>query len=162
MLTKLKKQLDILTKSKEFDSKGYFCSAFIMSEFKDLKEQNWQLDFYDEKKDRITSYVVLPSIKKINDEAEVYQESKIKLNKLELTSKLIEFNKILEISSEELTKTSETPNKTIVVLQNDGKNMIWNMSFVTNSFNLINLRIEAITGKILDNKKVELLNWNAK
>lgn len=162
MLTKLKHQLEKLTNSKEFGKEGYFCSAFIMADFKDLNSQNWQLDFYNDKKDKITSYVVEPVIKKINDESDVYKEEKIKLNELKLDKDLIDFKKILDIANKELANSKEFPNKTIVVLQNDGKAVIWNLSFVTNNFNLINLRIEANSGKILDNKKVELLNWNSK
>lgn len=161
MIQKLKHQLEKLQKYKGFKADSYLCSAFIMADFKDLNSQNWQLDFYDTKKDKITSYITEPEVKIVNDETEAFKEEETKIEELKINNNLLEFKKILEISKNELNQLKETPNKTIVVLQTFNKKTTWNLSFVTNSFNLINLKIDAISGEILDNKKVELLNWNS-
>lgn len=172
MLSQIKKQLEKLQQSEEFKSskeKGYLCSVFIMVDFSILKnkEQNqklaWQFDFYNKEKDTITSYISEPEIKKVNDESEVYKEEKEKiLQELKLTSNFIEFEKILSTAESSLIEQKETPNKTIIILQINNSKPLWNLSFVTNNFNLINIKIDALNSEILENKKVELLNWNSK
>lgn len=158
MLTKLKEQLKKLTSSKDFKETGYLCSAFVMCAPSEINRQNWQFDFYDRKKDKITSYHVEPEIKKINIEQDVFKEEKTEVNELKIEKDFITFKKIYELAINTLKKENETPNKLIILLQ-QLEQPTWNLTFVTDSFKLINIKIDAVTSKILENKKIDLLNW---
>lgn len=158
MLTKLKEQLKKLTGSKEFKESGYLCSAFVMCTPNDINKQNWQFDFYDPKKDKITSYHVEPEIKKINLEQDVFKEEKAKVNELKIEKNFIVFKRIYELAIQTLKQENETPNKIIILLQ-QLEQPTWNLTFVTDSFKLVNIKIDAVSGKILENKKIDLLNW---
>lgn len=158
MLTKLKEQLKKLTSSKDFKESGYLCSAFVMCSPSEVDRQNWQFDFYDPKKDKITSYHVEPEIKKVNLEQDVFKEEKTKVNELKIEKNFVAFKKIYELAIQTLKEESETPNKTIILLQ-QMERPIWNLTFVTDSFKLVNIKIDAVASKILENKKIDLLNW---
>lgn len=153
----LKKEYKRLLQSEVFNKKGFFCSAFIMSEYKELKNSVWQLDFFDSKENRITSYLMEKEIK-IADKLEVFKEESTSIEKLDLPEIKISLDKSLEIANKTLEKTKETPTKTIIILQNISK-PLWNISFVTTSFNLVNTKINAINGSILEHTSSSLLSF---
>lgn len=153
----LKKEYKRLLQSEVFNKKGFFCSAFIMSEYKELKNSVWQLDFFDSKENRITSYLMEKEIK-IADKLEVFKEESTSIEKLDLPEIKISLDKSLEIANKTLEKTKETPTKTIIILQQLSK-PLWNISFVTTSFNLVNTKINAINGSILEHTSSSLLSF---
>ncbi len=158
-MNKLKQDYKTLINSKEFDNKDYFCGAFLMTEIENLETSNfsWQLDFYNEKSDTIVSYSFNNKLTKSNN-SEIFKEKKIKIEKLNIDKVKIDFDEVLKICKKALKKHNEKPTKIIVVLQNINR-PVWNISYVTQNFNLINLKVDAINGKIIDDKLVSLLSW---
>ena len=153
----LNKEYKRLLESKEFNKKGFLCSAFIMCDYKELKNSVWQFDFFDSKENRITSYLMEKEIKNA-DKLEVFKEESAAIEELNLSEVKISITKSLEIANKTLEKTKETPTKTIIILQNISK-PLWNVSFVTTSFNLVNTKINAVDGSILDHNSSSLLSF---
>jgi uncharacterized protein YpmB len=139
--------------------------------FKDFKEKNplaynssiskieniLQIDYYDPNEDKITSFT-----KKDNDiisqESEVFRKEKIKiqelkLDKIKITSKAIE--DIISI------KYQEIPTKKIFILQQK-EAPIWNVTYLTQSMNILNMKINAETGQIIEEKMESALNFQKK
>ena len=133
------------------ENKNYFlysCFSII-----DKKEEFWQFDYYSKKLNKITSFKVSENIE-IFPEDDIFSDGKNTINKLDLKDLKIEFNEIFE----KLRKKHKDVVKEIIILQNsDG--LIWNISLLTSTMNLINVKACASTGKILEEKSESVLNF---
>ena len=148
-----------LEKSDEFkawkkkDPKSYLVHAFATDQ-----KDRWQFGYYNPGSDRITTFVMdKKSIQSSNDE--VFKESGT-VERLELDKLKIGFENAKEIA-EKLRKEkypNEQVNKSIFILQSLNKKMLWNITLVTLSFNLINVKIDAIDGNILSDVKESIMS----
>lgn len=147
-----------LEKSKEFKSwskenKDWFlynCFTII-----DKEEDFWQFDFYNKKLNKITSFKVSEDIE-IFPEDDIFSDGKRAIKKLDLKDIKIEFNEV----STKLRKKHKTQGivKEIVILQNSG-GLVWNISLLTSTMTIINTKISASTGKILEEKSESVLKF---
>ncbi len=153
MLEKLKKAISKL-ESSNIKPKGFFCNAFIMCEFSKLYEQDWKLDFYDEKTNTMTSYTVNDKITEEDVEDKVYKKESEIVNELKIDKINPNFNNILKICKEEIK--NNFPDKIILILQSN-PTPIWNISFITKEFRLINIKIDAVTQKVNSRMEENLL-----
>lgn len=149
MLEKLKKAISKL-ESSNIKPKGFLCNAFIMCEFSKLYEQDWKLDFYDKETDTITSYTINDQITKEDVEDKIYKKDSEIVNELKIDQINPNFNNILQICKEEIK--NNFPDKIIIILQSNPE-PVWNISFITKEFRLINIKIDAVTQKI--NSRIE-------
>ena len=159
-MDKLKSDYEKLINSKEFDNKDYFCGAFLMMETSSMVDSSnisWQLDFYNEKSDTIVSYVINEEISKTSN-SEVFKSEKMKVEKLNMNDVKVSFEEVLTKCKKVLKRHNDKSVKIIAILQNM-KRPLWNISYVTQNFNLINIKIDAINGKIIEDKLVSLLSW---
>jgi hypothetical protein len=54
----------------------------------------------------------------------------------------------------------ETLNKAIFLLQNLPEfGEVWNITIITSSFSVINIKIDAITGNVVKHEKQSLMGW---
>jgi len=163
MLNLLKNSLKKITESSEFkkykkeNPDVYLTSAFIMLDKNN--KGNWQLDFYSPKKHRIISFIVEKSIKVLPSE-EIFQKEVKSIEILDLNKIKISLEQAFEKITEILKKkfSHETPDKKIIILQKLNKKEIWNITYITTTFNLINTKIDAITGKVIESKLHPLID----
>ena len=130
----------------------FLCSCFTII---DKKNDFWQFDFYNKKLNKITSFKVSDEIE-IFPEDDIFSDGKSSINQLDFKDLKTEFNEI----SEKLKKKHKNEGivKEIVILQNsDG--LIWNISLLTSTMNLINAKVSASTGKILEEKSESVLKF---
>ena len=153
----IKESYDRLLNSKEFKNEGFLCSVFLMTNAVDLEKSNWQIDFYEEKSQKIISYTMDKTIK-VEPKAEVFKEENKEIEKLDLTEIKVDLHESITKSKMLLNKYKEEPTTIIIVLQKQGQT-IWNISYVTKKFNLLNVKIDAITGVILEEKLASLLSF---
>ena len=152
----IKPALRKLEESKDFrnwhkKNKGtYFSYAFnIPQEMPD----EWQLGFYNKKKDKITTFVLNNRGVSIKPEEEVFKKEETKVNEISLEGVKITFEEALGKASEFQSKNypKDKGMKTIVILQNmDGFGTIWNITYITELFNTLNMKIDASTGKVVE------------
>lgn len=152
----LKLALKKLEESKNFrdwrkkNKNDYFSYAFnIPQEMPD----EWQLGFYSNKKDKLTTFVINSSSVSIRPEEEIFKKGKTKINEIELEKINLTFNDAISKANEFQSKSypKDKSIKTIAVLQNiAGYGNIWNITYVTESFNTLNMKIGASNGKILE------------
>ena len=157
MLTSVKESYDRLLKSKEFSKEGYLCSLFLVSDIKDLKNSNWQIDFYNKDSDTITSYIMSENIES-SPKSEVFKEENSEIEELNIKDVKITFKNAVKKAEEILKKYNEEAVKIIVVLQKQ-KESIWNISYLTSKFNLINIKINTKDGKLIDEKIISILSF---
>ena len=157
MLTKLKNDYKRLLKSKEFNNNGFLCGAFLICELNNLEKTDWQIDFYDEKKDTITSYVVGEKIE-VSENSKIFKEEGKTIEELKLEKLKVDIKDALRKCEIILKQHEEKETQVIIILQND-KGIKWNISYVTQKFNLINIKIDAETGELVNQNIISMLSW---
>ena len=143
-----------LEKSKEFSAwkkknKNCFAAhALVMRE--GTKDSEWQIGFYNPKIDKEVVFSLLNPVK-VSEEMDIFKKPGTKVEQLDIKKINIEFDKAVEIAEKVLADdyAPEKQNRTIIILQNLEKKQLWNITFITNSFNMINIRIDADKGIVL-------------
>ncbi len=157
MLAKLKNNYQKLIKSKEFKHKGFLCGAFIICDIENIDSTPWQLDFYDKKADTITSYTLGDKIE-VTEDAKVFKEENTKIEELDFKNIKIDFDDLKKKLQEILSSRNETPVKITIILQVQ-KFPVWNIIYITKKFNLLNIKVNAKDGVVLEEKIVPLLSF---
>lgn len=145
MLDKLKRSYKNILKSDKFEKKGFLCGAFIMCEPKDLKDKNWQIDFYDSKKDEMITYSINGGI---NVEKSKAFTKDYDIKELNIDDVKVSLDDALKKGDEMLKNHNDRAAKIIVILQVLDK-LIWNVTYMTNNFNVLNVKVDAVDGKII-------------
>lgn len=157
MLNELKEKLKEIKESdkfkewngKHFDS--YLCSIFVSDKL--------QFDFYDPETDKITSF----NGEEIIEEQEILRKEKKKLVELklgEIKISLDEVKKTIEKVLEEKSRV-EKSTKDLIFLQGYKDKIIWNVTYITDCYNILNVKVDAKTGEVLFEKIESALNWKA-
>ena len=138
-------------KWRQKNKNAYFSYAFKIPQEMGLND--WQLGFYDEKKDKITTFVVENENIKVRPEEEIFKKEETKVEGIQLNKVKLTFDNAIEKANEFQQKNfpKDKSIKTIVILQNISKlGNIWNITYVTEAFNTLNMKIDASSGKILE------------
>ena len=154
----IKKEYERLLKSEEFKNEGFLSGVFLMSDFQNLNDAFWQLDFYNEKTNLMISYLMEDKIL-LTENSEVFKEEKTKVKKINLNELKINFIEILNISNKIIEKKKENPVKIVIILQ-ENESLIWNISYMTSKLNLVNIKISAEDGKILNESTQQLMSFS--
>ena len=149
MLDSYKKLLSSNTfkdwKNKNKDS--YLCSCFNILENED---RNWQFDFYN-KNNTITSFIMNTTIE-IDKDQEIFQKEKTELKELNLEEVKLKLSEALKLIK---TKYKDNFFKTIAILQP----YVWNITLISSEFKILNVKIDAITKKIISEKYESVLKF---
>ena len=112
-------------------------------------EKGWEVSFYSKSKNRMTTFSVDPPAV-IDKDAEVFKKDETEVEELEVDRLFFTFDQVQEVvdkALEEMIKNDRVV-KEILVLQKIKHNM-WNIICITEKMTLVNIRIDAVTGKIL-------------
>ena len=138
-------------KWRQKNKNAYFSYAFKIPQEMGLND--WQLGFYDEKKDKITTFVVENENIKVRPEEEIFKKEETKVEGIQLNKVKLTFDNAIEKANEFQQKNfpKDKSVKTIAILQNMPRlGNIWNITYVTEAFNTLNMKIDASSGKILE------------
>lgn len=107
-----------------------------------------EFGFYNNEKDRIVVFETNPPKKR--DEEEVFKEANT-INPLNLDSVKIHMPEAIAIAEKACSEKypSEIIHKKIILLQNIDR-QVWNITLISLSFNIINVRIDSETGEVVD------------
>ena len=112
----------------------------------------WQLGFYDKKKDKITTFIINGDNVNIRPEEDIFKKEETKVNEVQLDKVKLTLDNALAKANEFQKKNfpKDKSIKTIAILQNiPNLGNIWNITYVTETFNILNMKIGASNGKIL-------------
>lgn len=157
----IKTKLEKLKKDKIFKdwhNKNKHCFlAHIFISSNNLDEFHY--GFYDKKTDKITSFIVNSEIKKSKAE-EIFKKPDAKIAELKINEINLDIGQALEKAKEILNDKYKNEGivKYFVILQVLDK-QLYNMSHVTNTMFLINLKINAKDGKLLKENKTSLMQF---
>jgi len=148
-----------LLKDKKFKSwkdkykDAYLCSVFLL---KDIEvSSGWQFDYYLPKKNRMTTFLVDKNIK-FTDNQKIFSTSG-KIDEIKLDDIKFSFDKVVKLVKPKYKNKNFT--KEIIIIQSLDLKLLWNVSLVTNDFNLINIKVDAKNGKILEETSSSLLQF---
>jgi len=128
---------------KSWDSSdSYLVSCFYLG-------GGWNVGFYSKDSGKLTSFIVGEDIK-IKEEEEVFQEEKKTLEELDIESVKVSLSDALVKVDELKGKKAEAEDVTseIIILQQKGA-PIWNITYTTSGFNLLNVKVDACSGEVL-------------
>ena len=128
----------------------YFSYAFNIPQ---EMPNEWQLGFYDKKKDKITTFVISNDDVKVRPDEDVFKKEETEVNDIQIGKIKLTFDNALAKANEFQQKNfpKDKSVKTIAILQNIGKfGNVWNITCITEAFNTLNMKISASNGKVLE------------
>jgi len=156
MIEEIKEFLEELKKSeifKKFKEKNQLAYNSSISKI----QKELQIDYYDPNTDKITSFTKRNN-EIISQESEVFRKEKIEIPELKLDKIKITLKAIEDIIA---MKYQEIPTKKIFILQQK-ESPIWNITYLTQSLNILNMKINAETGQIIEEKIESAMNFQKK
>ncbi len=124
-----------------------------------MDEKELQLGYYDEKTDVITTFVKAEEITKSEDK-EIFRQEK-KIAPLDMNNVKISLQDAVQ-RVEALQKQKypgDMVAKKIIVLQTLNNIPTYNMTLITATFKMINIRVDAATGNVLEEKMQPIMDF---
>ena len=133
---------------------AYLASCFFMNDV-------WHIAFYSKQDKKITSFIVSNTVAK-SEEDQVFQQKQQDIEELVLNQVSLGFDDALKIMDKirKEMKHNETVAKKIIILQKL-KVPLWNVTYILSSFNLLNAKINASTGEIIEKTISPLLSFKS-
>lgn len=160
---KVKENKNKLEKSKEYkewkekNPDSYFAHEFFMVEGNEI---NLEIGYYNNKDSSMASFRIEPEIQ-LTICPEIFKKEDSKIEELEINKVKLDIDDALE-KADKLQKEkypSDSSIKKIAILQNIGKMQIWNITYITQNFKTLNIKIDAETGEILSDKLIEIIQF---
>ncbi|MCM2325160.1 MAG: hypothetical protein NDI94_01745 [Candidatus Woesearchaeota archaeon] len=149
-----------LEESKDFKNwkkdENFLAYGFIMIG-DDIKEE-WQIGYFNPN-NTVTVFVIGDTIIK-NPESDIFQEGNVK--RLEIEKVKIDFPEAME-KSDDLQKSKYPeykPYQKMVILQNMSMGNVWNITFMSKTLKVLNIKIDAISGEIVKDEVIELFKFS--
>jgi hypothetical protein len=155
----------LVEESKEFkdfikNNKEYYLVhvfSLLDSEHKDV----WQIGYYSKDTDKLVVFEHNNDFILIHPPEDALKKEEY-IKKLELEELETSRGEAVDICDALLKENypHESLTNAIFLLQNLPEfGQIWNITIVTTTFSVINVKINAVNGKILKHKKENLMNW---
>ena len=166
MVEKLKKFVKELQNIKEFkdfkkkNPKAYLASCIVI--INDKQVGDWQVDYYQPKNNKMTTFIIKNKIE-LKGEDDIFQKEKTEVKELKLENVKVNLDKMLKLI-EDLRKKNhpgDFPNKIIVVLQNLNDKVVWNITHLTSTLKIWNIKLDAENGKLIEEKMENVFSLKA-
>ncbi len=160
-----KEALRLLKKSSEFEGwKKNNEKCYISFGFHMVGDTSWKIGYYDPSDDKVTSFDVSKKAIKEEPEEDVFKKEETKVEKLEPEKIKIDFVTAVKIAKDlqEEKYKQDNPTKIFGIIQHLDIGQVWNMTFVTQRFNTLNVKIDAAEGDVKEENLASLMDWKAK
>ena len=139
---------------------------FLAHVFYIIDEENKgivQAGYYSKKKDIILTFIVEKEKISFNCEDRVFKEQKTAIKPLDLSKVKIDVNEALEIADalQKEKYKAQLPVKKIAILQHLPAGQVWNITFLTQSFKTLNIKIDSETREIVSDKLVSIISQDS-
>lgn len=145
---------DIISKVKESEQfKSLSDDYYLAHIFKMLDDPNmnsWQVGYYSEKEESMTTFMVENDEITVAPPSEVFKKPESKLHGLEMDGVQFDWEQALGTSNSVMKEkyANQPPIKTFFILQNIEGEIVYNITYLTKTFNTINFKIAAESGEI--------------
>ncbi|MBW2963705.1 PepSY domain-containing protein [Candidatus Woesearchaeota archaeon] len=115
---------------------------------------DWEVGFYDKAKDKITTFVVGVAAVVVKPEDEVFKKEEHHVLELKIDKIKIDLDKAIKTfkQCQEEKYSGQWPMKIFVILQKLDEVTVWNITSATKTFSALNIKINAVDGKIISDK----------
>lgn len=156
----IKKEYEKLIASEEFKEwKSKNSDNYLVHVFMD--DQSLEFGFYDKKKDFMTTFF-------FNEEDVVDFSTTDEIFKHDADDMILPLNiEIVQVTYKDALSQArsflenEKDHKFIIVLQNLKIGQVWNVTLITNKFNVLNVKIASDSGKVLKHEKSRAFDFRA-
>jgi hypothetical protein len=162
-----KHTIGLIEESKEFkdffkNNKHYYLVHIFST--KDNEDYGiWQIGYYSKETDKIVVFELQDELVFIHPPAEALKKEEYILP-LNIDDVNISRDDAIQIC-EDIVKenySKELVNKSIILLQNLPEHgQVWNITLVTLTLNVINIKINANGGNVIKHEKQNLMNWKS-
>lgn len=167
MLKKLRRAISKLKKDESFkgfkkdNPDAYLSSCVVITDGKNAGD--WEMDYYQPKKHKITTFVLNKSVQR-KGEDDVFQKEKSDVEELKLNEVKVGFDKMMGIVEDYRKKhyAGDYPAKIIVVLQRFNGRVIWNVTHLTSTLKIWNIKLDANDGKVIEERIENVFSLKAK
>ena len=162
LLHKLLKTLKASPVFATHHSSSEYLSSFFVVASGELTPEVWELSFYDSGDDRSIIYHIDPDKGTVErTEGKVFKQSSSTVHPLLLDRVMVDFAQALAAARQLQQKvyTAHPPSKAIFVLQDLGAGPLWNITFITQTFHVLNIKVDAVTGAILSHELSTVFQW---
>ena len=123
----------------------------------------WQIGYYNKKRDKITVFEVGDPII-VDPESEVFKEEKALVKALDKEKIKVDVNQALELANKIMKSKYPQiqPLKSVIIIQNIELGQVWNLTFVSNSFDVLNIKISSEDGKVLSHDLKPIFQFDSK
>ena len=153
-------QSQYFKKWKQKNKNTYFSYAFKIPQ--KMNDDDWQLGFYSSKNKKITTFVIAQDSIDIRPEEDVFKKDETSVNKIEIDKIKMTFDNVISkaVEFQEKNYPKDKSIKTIAILLNiEGMGNIWNITYVTEAFNTLNMKIDASNGRIIEHNLVSIFSF---
>tara|TARA_Y100000310_G_scaffold201813_2_gene201888 strand:- start:36 stop:539 length:504 start_codon:yes stop_codon:yes gene_type:complete len=145
---------------KKLNQDDYFSYAF--KTLMDEKDEDWQLGFYNKNNDSLTTFTLEGENVFIREGEEVFKKEESTVLPINLDDFKITTEQVIKQAKE--FKEKKYPNqktmKIMAILQNlSDLGLIWNITFITENLNILNMKINAKDGKIISEKLDPIISF---
>ena len=126
------------------------------------KDEDWQFGFYSKKKNTITTFVIEGNKICIRKDEEIFKREEDEVEEININDVKLNLNEIMKITQDYEKKNypREKNLKIIAILQKIEKlGTIWNITFITESFNTLNIKVDSSDGKILEHRLEQIISF---
>lgn len=136
--------------------------AHVFKMLNDANKDDWQVGYYN-KNDTITTFILMPDDIKIADSQNIFKKPDAKILKLDKEKIKIDIAKALETAEKIQTKEykQEMPFKIITILQKLDIGQVYNITYLTQSFKVLNFKIDCCNGKVLKKTLQPIMEFKA-
>ncbi len=126
-----------------------------------MEEQNWddwQFGYYEEESDTIVAFHMGKEIERAPEDDVLKEDGSVE--ELDLDSVEVTPGEAVETAQkyQESEYPQEHVTKTILILQSEDGQQLYNITLVTQSFELLNLKVDASTGEIDEETKESIMD----
>ena len=128
-----------------------------------LNDNVWQIGYYSKETDKLVVFENNNDLILIHPAEDALKKEEY-IQMLELDKLKISKSDAVSICDGVLKENYkyESLNKAIFLLQNLPEyGNVWNITIITETFSVINIKIDAITGKVVKHEKQNLMNWRS-
>ena len=140
MLNELKKLLKEIGKVEE----RYLVSCFN-------QHGEWKIDFYSKEKHKIYTYFKKDGKIEVTEDG-IFQKETKALEELDIDKVKVEYEEAVE-------KVTVGKEKLITILQVINGKIVWNITALTPTLELYNLKVDAESGEVLSESKENVMNF---
>lgn len=132
----------------------FLAHGFMMLD--DANKDQWQIGFFDPKTGKMKTFVVGKTIEHM-EEQEILKQGE--LVKLELSNVKIGPDEAMEKAQECFNKYKQIPLKKFFILQQVDGRTVYNVTFFTQAFNTVNIKIDAADGTTVEETEQKLATF---